>query len=72
MMAVEISAETSQIIECPIPIRLPKWMWLILYTRAKALHQDDLEACVQELLDVGIGSEIKIMGPAPMGPGGRS
>ena len=71
MMAVEISAETSQIIECPIPLRLPKWMWLILYARAKALHNDDLEACVQELLDVGIGSEIKIMGPAPTGPGGR-
>ena len=68
MMAVEISEETRQIIEVPVPISLPKWAWLIITARAKALHEGDIDACVQELLNVGIQSEIKIMGT--VGPEG--
>ena len=52
MMAVEISEETRQIIEVPVPISLPKWAWLIITSRAKALHEGDIDACVQELLNV--------------------
>ena len=70
MMAVEISPETTVIMEVPIPIRLPKWLWTILYARAKALHAGDLEACVQDLLRVGIETEIKIMGA--VGPAERN
>ena len=40
-----------------------------LYARAKALHEGDMDACVQELLNVGIESEIKIMGT--VGPAER-
>ena len=69
MMAVEISEETRQIIEVPVPISLPKWAWLIITARAKALHEGDIDACVQELLNVGIQSEIKIMGA--VGPSGE-
>ena len=69
MMAVEISEETRQIIEVPVPISLPKWAWLIITARAKALHEGDIDACVQELLNVGIQSEIKIMGT--VGPEGE-
>jgi hypothetical protein len=68
MMAVEISEETRQIIEVPVPISLPKWAWLIITARAKALHEGDIDACVQALLNVGIQSEIKIMGT--VGPEG--
>ena len=70
MMVVEISEETPQIIEVPVPIRLPKWVWLIITARAKALHGGDLDGCVQELLKVGIETEIKIMGA--VGPGERN
>ncbi|RJR43770.1 MAG: hypothetical protein C4567_05320 [Deltaproteobacteria bacterium] len=59
MMMVEINNETREIVEVPIPIRLPKWLWTILYGRAKALPGGDLEACIRQLLDVGIGVEIK-------------
>ena len=70
MMVLEISEETRQIIEVPVPISLPKWVWLIITARAKALHGGDIDTCVQELLNVGIQSEIKIMGT--VGPGGRN
>lgn len=69
-MAVEISPETSVSMEVPIPIRLPKWLWTILYARAKALHGGDLECCINQLLQVGIMKEIKIMGA--IGPEGRN
>ena len=52
MMAVEISEETRQIIEVPVPISLPKWAWLIITARAKALHEGDIDACVQERDDL--------------------
>ena len=68
MMAVEISEETRQIIEVPVPISLPKWAWLIITARAKALHEGDIDTCVQELLNVGVQSKIKIMGT--VGPEG--
>ena len=55
----DINNETREIVEVPIPIRLPKWLWTVLYGRAKALHGGDLEACIRQLLDVGIGVEIK-------------
>ena len=61
-MAVEVNEETSVNLEVPIPIRLPKWLWTILYGRAKALHAGDLECCVNQLLQVGIVSEIKLKG----------
>jgi len=53
MMVLEISEETRQIIEAPVTISLPKWVWLIITARAKALHGGDIDTCVQELLDVG-------------------
>ena len=62
MMAVEISPETTVMVEVPIPIRLPKWLWTILYARAKALHGGDLECCVNQLLQVRIHAEIKVLG----------
>jgi hypothetical protein len=61
MMAVEVSAETSVNVEVPIPIKLPKWLWTILYARAKAVHGGDLECCVNQLLQVGIINEIKLL-----------
>ena len=61
-MAVEISPETTITMEVPVHIRLPKWLWTILYARAKALHGGDLECCVNQLLQVGVQTEIKIMG----------
>jgi hypothetical protein len=67
MMEVKIDQETLLIMEVPIPIRLPKWLWTILYGRAKALHAGDLECCVNQLLNVGIASEIQLLeirGPA--------
>ncbi len=70
MMAVEISPETNVTMEVPIPIRLPKWLWTVLYARAKALHGGDLECCVNQLLQMGIQTEIKIMGG--VGPGERN
>jgi len=70
MMAVEISEETRQIIVAPVPIKLPKWLWLIITARAQALHEGDIDACIQELLNVGIESEIKIMGA--VGPAERN
>ena len=70
MMVLEISEETRQIIEAPVTISLPKWVWLIITARAKALHEGDIDACVQELLNVGIQSEIKIMGT--VGPEGEN
>ena len=70
MMAVEISPETTVTMEVPIPIRLPKWLWTILYARAKALHGGDLECCVNQVLQVGIQTEIKIMGG--VGPSERN
>jgi hypothetical protein len=70
MMAIEISPETTMTMEVPIPIRLPKWLWTILYARAKALHGGDLECCVNQLLQVGIQTEIKIMGG--VGPAERN
>ena len=39
MMVLEISEETRQIIEAPVTISLPKWAWLIITARAKALHE---------------------------------
>jgi len=69
-MAVEISPETTVTMEVPIPIRLPKWLWTILYARAKALHGGDLECCVNQVLQVGIQTEIKIMGG--VGPSERN
>lgn len=59
MMVVKIDEETREIVEVPIAVRLPKWLWTVLYGRAKALHGGDLEACIRQLLDVGIGIEIK-------------
>jgi hypothetical protein len=41
MMVLEISEETRQIIEAPVTISLPKWVWLIITARAKALHSGD-------------------------------
>jgi hypothetical protein len=70
MMAVEISPETTITMEVPVPIRLPKWLWTILYARAKALHGGDLECCVNQLLQVGIQTEIKVMGA--VGPAERN
>jgi hypothetical protein len=70
MMAVEISPETTVMVEAPIPIRLPKWLWTILYARAKALHGGDLECCVNQLLQVGIQTEIKVLGA--VGPAERN
>jgi len=71
MMMVEINDETREIVEVPIPIRLPKWLWTVLYARAKALHGGDLEACIRQLLDVGIGVEIKpLVGIQVMNPEG--
>ncbi len=35
MMAVEISEETRQIIEAPVPISLPKWVWLIIHRQGQ-------------------------------------
>ena len=70
MMAVEISPETTVMMEIPVPIRLPKWLWTIIYARAKALHGGDLECCLNQLLQVGIQTEIKIMGA--VGPGERN
>jgi len=67
MMEIKINQETSQIMEVPVPIRLPVWLWTILYGRAKALHAGDLECCVNQLLNAGIASEIKLLeirGPA--------
>lgn len=61
MMVVEVNDETSVNVEVPVPIRLPKWLWTILYARAKALHAGDLECCVNQLLQVGIMNEIKLM-----------
>jgi hypothetical protein len=45
-------------------------VWLIITARAKALHGGDIDTCVQELLNVGIASEIKVMGT--VGPGERN
>jgi hypothetical protein len=70
MMAVEISPETTVMVEAPIPIRLPKWLWTILYARTKALHGGDLECCVNQLLEVGIQNEIKVLGA--VGPAERN
>ncbi|MGO9621604.1 MAG: hypothetical protein ACLPT6_09385 [Desulfobaccales bacterium] len=70
MMAVEISPETNVTMEVPIPIRLPKWLWTVLYARAKALRGGDLECCVNQLLQIGIQTEIKIMGA--VGPAERN
>jgi hypothetical protein len=70
MMVVEISPETSVLMEVPIPVRLPKWLWTVLYARAKALHAGDLECCVQQLLQAGIETEIKILGA--VGPAERN
>jgi hypothetical protein len=61
MMTVEVSAKSSVNMEVPIPIKLPKWLWTILYARAKALHSGDLECCVNQLLQVGITNEIKLL-----------
>jgi hypothetical protein len=68
MMAVEISPETTVMVEAPIPIRLPKWLWTIVYARAKALYGGDLECCVNQLLQTGIQVEIKVLGA--VGPEG--
>jgi hypothetical protein len=70
MMMVKVSEETSEVVEVPIPVRLPKWLWTILYARAKAIHGNDLECCVNQLLQVGIDHEIKIKGV--VGPLGRN
>lgn len=70
MMFAVINEETAEIVEVPIPVRLPKWLWTILYARAKALHGGDLECCVNQLLSVGIDHEIKIKGV--VGPLGRN
>ncbi len=64
MMAVEINDETREIIEAPVPIRLPKWLWLVLTARAKALHGGDIDGCIRQLLQVGIEKEIRIAGMA--------
>jgi len=69
-MAVQISPETTVTMEIPIPIRLPKWLWTILYARAKALHGGDLECCVNQRLEVGIQTEIKVLGA--VGPAERN
>ena len=61
MVSVEINPDTSVNIEVPVPVRLPKWLWVILFARAKALHGGDLECCVNQLLQVGIHQEIKLM-----------
>ncbi|MEW6657206.1 MAG: hypothetical protein AB1424_00970 [Thermodesulfobacteriota bacterium] len=70
MMAVEINDETREIIEAPVPIRLPKWQWLVLTARAKALHGGDIDACIRQLLQIGIEKEIRIAGMAISIPGG--
>jgi hypothetical protein len=70
MMMVKVSKETSEVVEVPIPVRLPKWLWTVLYGRAKALHGGDLECCVNQLLNAGIDKEIKIQGV--VGPLGRN
>jgi hypothetical protein len=70
MMAVEISPETTVNMEIPVPIRLPKWLWTILYARAKSLHGGDLECCINQLLQVGIQTEIKVVGA--VGPAERN
>jgi len=62
MMMVEINEDTTQIIEAPVPIRLPKWVWLVITARAKALHGGDVDGCIRQLLQVGIETEIKILG----------
>jgi hypothetical protein len=69
-MVVEINEENREVIETPVPIRLPKWQWLVLTARAKALHGGDIDACVRQLLQVGIEKEIKIMGMGMVIPGG--
>lgn len=70
MMYVEVNQETSEIVEVPIPIRLPKWQWTILYAKAKAVHGGDLECCVNQLLQIGIENDVKIVGIVP--PQGRN
>jgi hypothetical protein len=65
MMTVEVNSETSVNMEVPIPIKLPKWLWTILYARAKAVHGGDLECCVNQLLQAGISNEIKLLDAFP-------
>jgi hypothetical protein len=67
MMAIEVNNETKEIIEVPVDIRLPKWLWLVLTARARALHGGDVDACVRQLLQVGIESQIHIAGMAMSG-----
>lgn len=68
MMSVEVNNETREIIEALVPIRLPKWLWLVITARAKVLHSGDIDACIRQLLQAGIETQIHIRGM--MIPGG--
>ena len=51
MMVVCVSPETSEIeVREGFSLALPKFLWRVLEARAKALHDGDLKATMQELV----------------------
>jgi hypothetical protein len=51
MMVITVTPQTMEIeVREGFNLALPKFLWTVLEARAKALHQGDLKATVQELV----------------------
>jgi hypothetical protein len=51
MMVVTMSPQTCEIeVREGFSLALPKFLWVVLEARAKALHDGDLQATMQELV----------------------
>ena len=74
MMVVTVSPETSQVeVREGFSLALPKFLWRVMEARAQALHEGDLKATIQELVQdellrwfkESIRGGIPVPGPSP-------
>ena len=49
-----ITKETSEIEERPVAVRLPKWVWEVLQSRANFCHGGDFNEAFAEIMGMGL------------------
>jgi hypothetical protein len=74
MMTVMVTPETAQLeMREGFRLALPKFLWTVMEARARALHDGDLEATMQELVQdellrwfkESIRGSVPVPGPSP-------
>lgn len=49
-----VNKETSEVEERPVSVKLPKWMWDIIQSRASYCHDNNVNEAFGEVLAMGL------------------